>query len=111
MSTCFSWRRLRKAAHEALNKGVVHNYHATQAREAVLLAHGILSDPREWDAHLRRTAVSSIMSMLYDTAPIVSEEDPTVKRINEFVARLTRAALPGAHLVEFFPWMIHIPSG
>ncbi|EIM82227.1 cytochrome P450, partial [Stereum hirsutum FP-91666 SS1] len=34
------WRRLRKAAHEALNKGVVHNYHATQAREAVLLAHG-----------------------------------------------------------------------
>ncbi|KAI9431558.1 hypothetical protein H4582DRAFT_2004740 [Lactarius indigo] len=23
---------------------------------------------------------------------------------------VTRAALPGAHLVEFFPWMIDIPS-
>ncbi|ETW79561.1 cytochrome P450 CYP2 [Heterobasidion irregulare TC 32-1] len=104
------WRRLRKAAHEALNKAVAHKYHPTQAVEAVLLTLGVLTDPENWEAHLRRTAVSSIMSMLYDTPPIASEEDPTVQRINDFVIRLTRAALPGAHFVEFFPWMIYIPS-
>jgi len=29
---------------------------------------------------------------------------------NDFVQRLTRAAYPGAHFVEFFPWMRYIPS-
>jgi len=101
---------LRKAAHEALNKGVTHKYHHIQTVEAVLLAIGVLSDPNNWESHLRRTAVSSIMSMLYDTPPISSEDDPTVQRINDFVVRLTRAALPGAHFVEFFPWMVYIPS-
>jgi hypothetical protein len=33
-----------------------------------------------------------------------------IKAVNDFVARLTRAALPGAHFVEFFPWMMYIPS-
>ncbi|THU84482.1 cytochrome P450, partial [Dendrothele bispora CBS 962.96] len=104
------WRRLRKAAHEGLNKSIAHRYHQTQTNEAVLLTQGVLSDPKNFDDHLRRTAVSSIMTMLYDYPPIQSQDDPTVKRIHDFVVRLTRAALPGAHLVEFFPWMRYIPS-
>ena len=104
------WRRMRKAAHEGLNKGVVHNYHRSQATEAILLACGILSRPENWLNHLRRNAASSVMSMVYDHPPIASEDDVTVKNINDFVARLARAALPGAHFVEFFPWMLNIPS-
>jgi hypothetical protein len=50
------------------------------------------------------------MTVTYDTPPIVVELDPTVKAVNDFVARMTQAALPGAHLVEFFPWMMYIPS-
>ncbi|KAH9051169.1 cytochrome P450 [Lactarius deliciosus] len=33
-----------------------------------------------------------------------------VRAINDFMTRLTRAGLPGVHLVEFLPWMMHIPS-
>ncbi|KAK7449184.1 hypothetical protein VKT23_013330 [Stygiomarasmius scandens] len=79
------WRRLRKAAHEGLNKAVAHRYHQTQTNEAVILTHGVLSEPTKFDDHLRRTAVSSIMTMLYDYPPIESQEDPTVKRIHNFV--------------------------
>ncbi|KAI0051317.1 cytochrome P450 [Auriscalpium vulgare] len=104
------WRRMRKASHEGLNRGVAEHFMATQLYEAVLLAVGMLDTPLSWDKHLRRTAASMVMSITYDTPTVHSEDDASVKDVNDFVARLTRAALPGSHLVEFLPWMMYIPS-
>ena len=101
---------MRKAVHEGLSKPVAESFKDPQLNEAILLTSGLLAEPAMWDNHLRRTAASVVMSVTYDTPPIVSELDSKVKAINDFVARLTRAALPGAHFVEFFPWMRHIPS-
>ncbi|KAI0297641.1 cytochrome P450 [Russula brevipes] len=104
------WRRMRKAAHEGLNKGVVKDFYEPQTKEALLLAAGGLAEPAQWDKHLRRAAASMVLSVVYDQPTIRSEQDRNVKLINDFVQRLTRAAYPGAHLVEFFPWMRYIPS-
>jgi hypothetical protein len=101
---------MRKAAHEGLSKSVVESFKTPQLHEAILLSSGLLAQPSTWDNHFRRTAASMIMSVTYDTPPIVSELNSSVKAVNDFVARLTRAALPGAHFVEFFPWMMYIPS-
>jgi hypothetical protein len=57
-----------------------------------------------------RSAASTIMSIVYDHPPIKSEDEPSVVRINDFVERIVRAAYPGAHLVEFFPWMRYLPE-
>ncbi|KAI0279216.1 cytochrome P450 [Russula aff. rugulosa BPL654] len=100
------WRRMRKAAHEGLNKGLVKDFYETQTKEALLLAAGGLAEPAQWDKHLRRAAASMVLSVVYDKPTIKSEQDLNVKLINDFVQRLTRAAYPGAHLVEFFPWML-----
>lgn len=35
--------------------------------------------------------------------------DSRIAEINEFAERLATSLLPGAHLVEFFPWMKYIP--
>ncbi|KAH9058060.1 cytochrome P450 [Lactarius vividus] len=104
------WRRMRRAAHEGLGKSVAESFMRPQFNEAVILASGLLDKPATMDNHLRRSAASMIMSVTYDTPPIVSELDPGIKAVNDFVARVLRAALPGAHFVEFFPWMRHIPS-
>lgn len=104
------WRKMRRAAHEGLSRTVVESFKTPQLIEAVLLTSGLLAQPSTWDNHLRRTAASMVMSVTYDTPPILSELNSSVKAINDFVARLTRAALPGAHFVEFFPWMMYIPS-
>ncbi|KAA1470672.1 cytochrome P450 [Dentipellis sp. KUC8613] len=104
------WRRMRKAAHEGLHKGVITRFLPTQYDEALVLTCGVLSHPQNWDAHLRRASASATMSLVYDTPPIESEDDPSVKSINDCVARLTRAAAPGAHFVEIFPWMMYIPD-
>ncbi|KAH9049790.1 cytochrome P450 [Lactarius deliciosus] len=104
------WRRMRRAAQEGLSKSVAESFKTTQFNEAVILASGLLDQPATMDNHFRRVAASMIMSVTYDTPPIVSEMDPGIKAINDCGARVMRAALPGAHFVEFFPWMRHIPS-
>ncbi|KAA1470686.1 cytochrome P450 [Dentipellis sp. KUC8613] len=104
------WRRMRKATHEGMTKSAVARFQPAQYGESLTLVSDILAHPESWDAHLRRASASTSMSMVYDTPPIKSENDPAVKRINNCVARLMRAAAPGAHLVELIPWLRHIPS-
>ncbi|KAI9435069.1 cytochrome P450 [Lactarius indigo] len=91
------WRRMRRAAHESLSKSVVESFKTPQFNEAVILASDLIDQPATSDDHLRRAAASMITTVTYDTPPIVSELDPGIRAINDFVARLMRAALPGAH--------------
>jgi hypothetical protein len=49
------------------------------------------------------------LSVVYDLPVITSTSDPLVQKINRFAEIAGKAAIPGAHLVEFFPWMMHIP--
>ncbi|KAJ7484014.1 cytochrome P450 [Mycena galericulata] len=104
------WRRMRRAAHEGLNKNVAHKFHGIQSKEAILLTHSLLVNPTAWDSHFRRTAASVVLSMVYDMPALVSEEDPKIALINDFVGRLVRAAYPGAYFVEYFTWMRHLPA-
>ena len=45
---------MRRASHEAVNKGRVAEYCPVQTKEAVLLIDGILRNPAEWEVELRR---------------------------------------------------------
>ena len=96
---------MRKASHEILNKATSNVFQDTQLVEAIAYAGGLLKEPHLWDKHMRRTAASVVMSITYDTPVLESAQDPSVAAVNDFTARLTRAALPGAHLVEFMPWL------
>lgn len=60
-----SWRRMRKASHEALNKLAVHGLNDYQVLEALALARGGMLDASSWDGHIRRTAASLMLSSLY----------------------------------------------
>ncbi|KAH6904896.1 cytochrome P450 [Coprinopsis sp. MPI-PUGE-AT-0042] len=71
---------------------------------------GILKTPDAWDDHLKRTAASQIMAMVYDTLPIKNHEEPLITRVNDLVQRLVKAAYPGEHMVEFFPWLNKLPN-
>jgi hypothetical protein len=101
---------MRKAANEAFVKDSVKKFYEIQTTEAVLLASDSLAKPSQWDQNVRRTAASMILSVVYGHPTIITERNHIVDLINDFGRRLTRAAYPGAHLVEFFPWMKYIPS-
>ena len=102
---------MRKAGYDGFSKVLVKRFHTAQTTEAVLLASRLMDNPAEWDKHCGRAASSMILSAVYNYPTIVSERDPTVEAINDCAERLTRAAYPGAHLVEFFTWMRYIQAG
>jgi hypothetical protein len=101
---------MRKAADEGFTKVSVKAFYEKESTEAVLLACDWLAEPTRWDKHLRRAAASMILSVLYGFSTITSEQNHIVEAINDFAWRIFRAGYPGAHLVEFFPWMQHVPS-
>jgi cytochrome P450 len=109
-TSLFSWRRLRRAANEGFSKSSVRNFYETQTTEAVLLASDLLGSPARWDQHFRRAATSTALSVFYGYPTLKSEQDRNVEAINDFADRLLKAAFMGAHPVQFFPWLRHLPS-
>ena len=67
-------------------------------------------NPEAMDEHIRRSSASATMSILYDYPTLENEHDETLAGIHAFNDRMSAATAPGAHLVELFPWMIHIPE-
>src|SRR6266581_4085408 len=101
---------MRKAAREALNKGVIKkDHHPVLLKEAVILASGLVANSISWNDHIRRAAASAMVAMIYDKEPLESTKDPAIAWLHGIVDRLVTAAKPGTHLVEFFTWMRYIP--
>ena len=111
-NTLRRWRRVRRAAHECFHARAAAGYQPLQEKEAAVLTSGLLQDPEKWDDHFRRSASSLIMGVTYGWDPIQPSKDlPYVVRyINDHVNSVFAAIVPGAHLVETFPWMLHLPD-
>ena len=93
-----------------LTKAVVRDYHPTFCKEALLLASSILENPKALEKHIERGAASATMTILYDYPTLENEHDRNLMEIHAFIDRMSAASVPGAHLVELIPWMIHIPE-
>jgi hypothetical protein len=103
---------MRHAAHEALSKTAVRDYHPIQTKEATILVsslvmHSVAINP---DKHFRRLATSTIMSIVYDHPTTMTEHDETIEKVEEYRLRFGRALVPGSYFVNIFPWMRHIPE-
>ncbi|KAN0124436.1 cytochrome P450 monooxygenase [Russula decolorans] len=105
-----TYRRMRKAANEKLGTSSVKGFYETQIKEAVLQACDLLDESARWDRHFRRAAASMSLSAVYGYPTLTSEQDHVVVVVNEFAERIFKAVYMGAHLVEFFPWLRHLPS-
>ncbi|KAH9972013.1 cytochrome P450 [Lactifluus volemus] len=99
------WRRMRRAAHEALTKRAVRNYHPIQMKEATILALSVLSSSASCnrDKEFQRLAASTIMSIVYDYPTLL-------QRIEQHFNRINHAATPESFLVNILPWMMYIPE-
>ncbi|KAG7060864.1 cytochrome P450 [Colletotrichum scovillei] len=104
------WLRMRKASHTALRSISFPDIRLVQQKEATLLAADMLKDPRDWLSHLHRAVSSANMNLVYGTPSLASASDLKLVWLEDFVARITKAALPGAHLSQVFPWLRHVPS-
>ena len=103
---------MRRAAHEALTKRVVQDYHPIQTKEATLLAVSLLypSSGFNLEKLFHRVTASTILSIVYDYPTLESINDHVLEKIEDYVSRLGYAAMPGNYFVDIFPWMMHIPE-
>ena len=56
-----------------------------------------------------RTAAATVLSAVYAYPPI-KLSDPIVVKVENYVERMLKAALPGNYMVDFFPAMMYIPT-
>ena len=107
-----SWRRMRRATHEALTKRMVQRYQPIQTKEATILVSSLLTPSANLrqDRHFKRLAASTIMSIVYDYPTIMSEHDHAVENIEKYLDRLCYSLTVGSYFVDIFPWMTHIPA-
>ena len=118
---------MRRASQEALNKTRVTEFYPLHEKEAIIVIDGMLQNPKGWEGEFRRwmlpldylqpssiyerrMAASTILSVAYDHPTVLSTDHPTVREINKFNDISLEYALPGNYLVEFFTWMMYIPS-
>ncbi|KAL0570242.1 hypothetical protein V5O48_011727 [Marasmius crinis-equi] len=106
------WKRMHRAGTKILNRTMSPSFQPAQEQEAVRLVQNILRDtkPKQWDSELQRAGSSVLLSVVYNLPILESSNDSAIHRMREFALRLSRASIPGTYLVEFFPWMRHLPA-
>ncbi|KAJ7610296.1 cytochrome P450 [Mycena polygramma] len=104
------WRKMRRASHEAFNLRASEKYQPSQYKEAAMNLLDLIDDPKVWVNHLKQTTASSILAAVYAWPRKRSRDMTIINRIHAHTARIARAVVPGAFLVEVFPWMKWLPS-
>ncbi|EPQ57683.1 hypothetical protein GLOTRDRAFT_37698 [Gloeophyllum trabeum ATCC 11539] len=104
------WRRMYQVSHDALHKNAVKLYHGIQNTEALIWIQALFREPERSQVHTRRLGTSLVSSVIYGPPPLKSANDPAIALINEHGERMTIAALPFTHLVDFIPALRHLPS-
>ena len=88
----------------------VRDYHPILRKEGIILSSALLQNSDAPEKPFQRFSASATMSILYDYPTLEHEYDETLTAIHAFIGRVSEAAVPGAYLVDLFPWMMHIPE-
>ncbi|KAH9851835.1 cytochrome P450 [Lenzites betulinus] len=103
-------KKYRSLLHAALQPQIATRYEYMQMQNARNFVIDILDEPADFLNHAKGFAASVIMSITYGkTTPTASYSDPEVKQINLGLSRLGKAVLPGAYLVDIYPFLKYIP--
>jgi hypothetical protein len=100
---------MRKAAQDGLRAGAAQGFGTILYKEGLLLSIALVKQPSDWFGHCQRAVATTIMPIIYGKPPTKAKNDASVVRFHDFIHGLTRAAVPGAHMVELFTWMRHLP--
>jgi cytochrome P450 len=107
---CAAWKDQRKLCHLALNPGAIKGYSNLQAEAVVLFLDSLVENPSDFMSQLRLAAGRIVLSMTYGV-PVNSPG--SMKLIDELeivMDTIGKGMMPGAYLVDIFPWLRHIPS-
>ncbi|RPD62673.1 CyP450 monooxygenase [Lentinus tigrinus ALCF2SS1-7] len=101
------WRRHRRAFWQHFLPASSLRYVPLQERSARLFLRKLLDDPSRLCEHIRYTFMATIVKVIYGLD--LAETDPDAAQIEKMLEGL-QALTPGKYLVEFLPFLQHLPG-
>ncbi|KAJ6588699.1 cytochrome P450 [Mycena capillaripes] len=105
-----SLRKLRKALHAQLRPIVTTEYQPIQQINAQHHILDLLKDPANHMGHAQGYATSVILSLTYGKPARTVFDDPIIREVNGSQSRLGAALVPGAYMVDAYPFLRYVPG-
>ena len=103
------WSLRRKLLHSALTPRALQHYKPVQDAESCRLCFSLLSHPQNWEGLLDKLTASIVFSISYGHR-IDSLDSLVVRQRMDFMQYAASLNVPGAYLVEAFPFLKHVPD-
>ncbi|KDQ54011.1 hypothetical protein JAAARDRAFT_113130, partial [Jaapia argillacea MUCL 33604] len=103
------WREYRRVFHQHFNQLAVHKYQDVQARESRAFLRRLLEKPEDFYDHIRLAFTATILDIIYGIT-VKDNKDKFVTTSEAAVESASRAAVPGAFLVDFIPILKYVPA-
>ncbi|POW03668.1 hypothetical protein PSTT_10926 [Puccinia striiformis] len=106
------WKRFRRVLHSQLDTKAATSfeYQSIQERASRQMILDIVERPKDFTEALTRYAASVIIKITYGKLTPIHHGDAEVVKVIKTLSRFTRATRIGAHSVDRFPWLRHIPG-
>ncbi|PPQ69882.1 hypothetical protein CVT25_005587 [Psilocybe cyanescens] len=103
------WKKHRRVFHHQFQPSIAPSYYPIQTREAHGLLRRFLRSPDTLDYNLRQNAASLVMKVTYGIQ-IADTNDAYVAIAGKALEGAAMATSPGAFLVDFIPFLKHVPE-
>lgn len=103
------WRERRRVFHHHFHLEASKQYRDLQTRSNIAFLRALLRTPDDFIEHIRTLPARNIMSCTYGI-DVADTHDPWVELADSAVETISEAGLPGSHLVDWLPFLKHIPA-
>jgi cytochrome P450 len=105
------WRRGRRFAQSMLTTANIQQSLPKQTLEARQMVVDLAKDPSKYAYWLERAGVMTSIKQIYGyNVARGPAEEHHVHEITSYMETIDRVAAPGVYLVEFLPWLMHLPT-
>ncbi|GKT42927.1 O-methylsterigmatocystin oxidoreductase [Colletotrichum spaethianum] len=92
------------------SKPAASQYNALQEAEVGHFLLHLLDEPENLVKHIKREAGSLILKITYGYTAESFKQDPLIEMIDEMMDNFGKGAVPGAFLVDIFPFLRYLPD-
>jgi len=103
------WRAHRRMFHQHFYETNVDQYKPIQLRNARAFLCWTLEAPEHTRKHIRQMVTSSIFSVMYGKKNLSMDHEYVIAA-QTAIEGLSEIMVPGAFLIEYFPFLRHVPS-
>ncbi|KAI0767313.1 CyP450 monooxygenase [Fomes fomentarius] len=103
------WRRHRRAFWQYFHPTVISDYRPIQRASAHRFLHRLLTDPSQFQKHIRYTFSAAIVKVIYHN-DVETDIENQMTWVDQAQDGISQGLPPGKFLVEFMPFLQHLPS-